>query len=257
MERAATFPLGSEDAERKSHQFRTFTSTVPVLSIFPPIGEPFGFAVTKTVVLAGSGKNCDIALVPEGIPGFAMVICRQAMGGADLSISISQSGDETENCFLNDLPIGDSTPRPLSHADVLRIRDWVIRVVVPSESQPGFEGDLACLPILALLQACADQDVDIRLLLRSGNRNATVFFHQGRVVHAEFREPGIQVTGEAAFRRIIEISTGSFRVNGQSLAPGKRSLDHPLDKLFLGLFEAAETDFHTGETFDFTPEKPG
>jgi hypothetical protein len=110
--------------------------------------------------------------------------------------------------------------------------------------------------MLALLQACADQDVDIRLVLRSANRNATVFFHQGRVVHAEFREPGVQVAGEPAFRRIIEISTGSFWVNGQSLAQGKRSLDHPLDKLFLGLFEAAETDFQTGETFDFTPEKP-
>jgi Domain of unknown function (DUF4388) len=257
MERTTIFPLNLGGSEKKFPLFRYFTSTVPVLSVFPPLGEPFGFAVNKAVVLAGSAKNCDLLINPAGMREFGMVICRQAMGGADLSFSISQSGDGMDGVLLNDLAIGDCSPRPLSHRDVLRICDWVIRVVVPTESQPGFEGDLACFPILSLLQACADQDADIRLLLRTANRNATVFFHGGRVVHAEFREPGNLASGEAAFRRIIEISTGSFWVSGQSVAPAKRTLDHSLDKLFLSLFEAAETDIQTGDmTFDFTPEKP-
>lgn len=81
----------------------------------------------------------------------------------------------------------------------------------PTESTVGrtyatLAGDLAVISIFDAVQVLENAKLTGELLLTGESKTGRVFFNDGRIVDAE----SAGVKGEAGFRRIVEITNGSF-----------------------------------------------
>jgi len=67
-------------------------------------------------------------------------------------------------------------------------------------------GDLAAVSVFDAIQVLENAKLNGTLLLSNDNQSGTVYFNDGRIVDAESGG----ATGEEAFRRVCEITNGSF-----------------------------------------------
>jgi hypothetical protein len=71
---------------------------------------------------------------------------------------------------------------------------------------PTLAGDLASISVFDAVQVLENAKLTGELLLTGDSKTGRVFFNEGRIVDAE----STGVKGEAGFRRIVEITSGSF-----------------------------------------------
>lgn len=236
--------------------FTQFSTPGPVLAVFPPRTAPFAVQLTEPTFTIGSGRTCNLVIEDGQHAEIALHICRHAFHESDLSVAASANGDFT----INTIPLTSRVPIAFRPGDVLRLGEWFLKVVPQGGKESGFEGDLARVPVVALLQSCptGDQGKGVQITFHYKNKMAAIHFHSGKVIHAEFREFGLKLEGLDAFRRILELSAGKFRVFLNDPFPVLRTLDAPVDALFLEAFSESDSDFRTGEiTFQFPAgEKP-
>jgi tetratricopeptide (TPR) repeat protein len=90
-------------------------------------------------------------------------------------------------------------------------RPDLVPAATPTESTVGrtyatLAGDLAAISIFDAVQVLENAKLTGELLLTGESKTGRVFFNDGRIVDAE----SAGVKGEAGFRRIVEITNGSF-----------------------------------------------
>ncbi|MGI8898134.1 MAG: DUF4388 domain-containing protein [Pyrinomonadaceae bacterium] len=71
---------------------------------------------------------------------------------------------------------------------------------------PTLAGDLASVSVFDAVQVLENAKLTGELLLTGDSKTGRVFFNEGRIVDAE----SAGAKGEAGFRRIVEITNGSF-----------------------------------------------
>jgi len=71
---------------------------------------------------------------------------------------------------------------------------------------PTLAGDLASISVFDAVQVLENSKLTGELILTSESKTGRVFFNEGRIVDAE----SAGAKGEAGFRRIVEITNGSF-----------------------------------------------
>lgn len=87
----------------------------------------------------------------------------------------------------------------------------------PTESTVGrtyatLAGDLASISVFDAVQVLENSKLTGELVLTSDSKTGRVFFNEGRIVDAE----SAGAKGEAGFRRIVEITNGSFEFQKSS-----------------------------------------
>ena len=75
-----------------------------------------------------------------------------------------------------------------------------------SKRHPTLAGDLSVVSIFDAIQVVENSRLTGALMIVSNVRSGQVFFNEGRIVGAETGE----TTGEDAFRKIVEVTSGSF-----------------------------------------------
>jgi hypothetical protein len=77
---------------------------------------------------------------------------------------------------------------------------------VGAKTRAALAGDLAIISIFDVMQVLENSRLTGTLGVVSETRSGRVFFNEGQIVGAETGE----TTGEEAFRKIVEVTTGSF-----------------------------------------------
>jgi tetratricopeptide (TPR) repeat protein len=82
----------------------------------------------------------------------------------------------------------------------------VVRHVTERPKPATFGGDLSAVSIFDAIQVLENSRLTGTLAIMSNSRSGQVFFNEGRIVGAETEG----VAGEDAFRKIVELTTGTF-----------------------------------------------
>ena len=79
-------------------------------------------------------------------------------------------------------------------------------VVAPKRDVPTLSGDLSAISIFDAVQVLENARLTGALAITSDTRSGRILFNEGRIVGAET----VETTGEEAFRKIVEVTGGSF-----------------------------------------------
>jgi hypothetical protein len=117
----------------------------------------------------------------------------------------------------------------------------------------ALEGDLEDVGFAGLIQMACSEKKTAQLTIRSPEGKGDVFFHAGDIVHAEL---GL-LEGERAFYRLLEWTSGRFRLSTESPPPSTRTIRISCQRLLMeGMYRLDERQMAAPEAAH-SDESPG
>ncbi len=160
----------------------------------------------------------DMILADTRLPGrdgFALVAALKGRSGwADIPLVFLSSDPSVESKVRGlELGVEDYLTKPVYIREILTRVNLVMqrkeREGLSRTSKTRFAGSLSDMGLVDLLQTIDVSRKSGVLKLESGDRRGQVFFHEGRVIDAEFGD----LTGEAAIYRFLVWSEGEFELD--------------------------------------------
>jgi hypothetical protein len=143
---------------------------------------------------------------------------------------------------ISSLPVTDYILLPAPREEFYAvIREIIESIDVQATVMEGmhWQGSLEEYNVIDLFQMVSDNNGDAELVLTSANKNATIYFKEGKLIHAEL----MNFTGEVALHKISFWSKGIFQIKFNSLSSVKKSIQSTNQEILLILaHELSEFD---------------